>query len=134
LLRLDDTPRYLFSLDEAQASTARIARHCSSVGLPTVCVAAKQNRSYWLIRLCGRSAMEPACYFLPTTRINCRSGSSDPVAQRGTCSKLKSGRDGLVGVDWPAHTVSQRGKFGRRSVTGWRLREELLAARRGELR
>ena len=27
LLRLDDTPRYLFSLDEAQASTARIARH-----------------------------------------------------------------------------------------------------------
>jgi hypothetical protein len=27
LLRLDDTPKYLFSLDEAQASTARIARH-----------------------------------------------------------------------------------------------------------
>jgi hypothetical protein len=27
LLRLDDTPDYLFSLDEAQASTARIARH-----------------------------------------------------------------------------------------------------------
>ncbi len=27
LLRLDDAPRYLFSLDEAQASTARIARH-----------------------------------------------------------------------------------------------------------
>jgi hypothetical protein len=27
LLRLDDTPHYLFSLDEAQASTALIARH-----------------------------------------------------------------------------------------------------------
>jgi hypothetical protein len=27
LLRLDDTPQYLFSLDEAQASTARIAQH-----------------------------------------------------------------------------------------------------------
>jgi len=27
LLRLDDTPQYLFSLDEAQASTARISQH-----------------------------------------------------------------------------------------------------------
>jgi hypothetical protein len=27
LLRLDDTPQYLFSLDEAEASTARIAHH-----------------------------------------------------------------------------------------------------------
>jgi hypothetical protein len=27
LLRIDDAPQYLFSLDEAQASTARIARH-----------------------------------------------------------------------------------------------------------
>src|SRR5262249_788643 len=28
LLRLDETPNYLFSLDEAQESTARIAQHC----------------------------------------------------------------------------------------------------------
>jgi hypothetical protein len=82
--------------------------------------------------------MGPACRFLAMTRINCRSGSIDPVVQRGILSKLNLRdvrRSRGVGRGLLARPLSAReGKFGRGFVTGWRLREKLLAARRGEPR